>query len=313
MNRILNKIINYGLFFIFMFAINSCAHFKIIDLEKNTSNPSNFYQFLSLEYLEFAKYELYEMKDEIDANHFAYKSSLSINKNKFYPENPKHWNIPNKYIEEANSMYKKINNLITQKAYNKFPEEFSKMLIGYDCWIEQVEENWQLDHIQSCYKKFNKNFKFISKTIVNNTEIEIKTKESYNNNNEKNSDVKKNNNAYEEKFVENTQANKLVVFFEFDKFTLSSNQAIKLETFIKTALENTNMRILIEGHADTMGSKSYNQKLSKKRADFIKKYLMDRSLNNTIETRAFGEKSLLVETTDEVKEKKNRRAELYLQ
>ena len=63
---------------------------------------------------------------------------------------------------------------------------------------------------------------------------------------------------------------------------------------------------------DTMGSKSYNQKLSKKRADFIKKYLMDRSLNNTIETRAFGEKSLLVETTDEKKEKKNRRAELYL-
>ncbi len=313
MNRILNKIINYGSFFIFIFIINSCAHFKIIDLEKNTSKPSNFYQYLSLEYLEFAKYELYEMKDEIDANHFAYKSSLSINKNKFYPENPKDWDIPNKYIDEANSMYKKIDDLITQKAYNKFPEEFSKMLIGYDCWIEQVEENWQLDHIQLCYTKFNKNFKFIRETIVNNTEIEIKKKESYHNNNEKSSDVKKNNNAYEEKFVENTQANKLVVFFEFDKFTLSSNQAIVLESFVKTALKNTNLKIFIEGHADTMGSKSYNQKLSKKRAHFLKKYLMDRNLTNTIETKAFGEENLLVETTDEVKEKQNRRAELYLQ
>ena len=47
------------------------------------------------------------MKDEIDANYFAYKSSLSINKNKFYPENPKDWDIPIKYIKEANSMYKK--------------------------------------------------------------------------------------------------------------------------------------------------------------------------------------------------------------
>ena len=63
MNRILNKTINYGLFFIFIFAINSCAHFRIIELEKNTSTPSSFYQFLSLEYLEFAKFELYEMKD----------------------------------------------------------------------------------------------------------------------------------------------------------------------------------------------------------------------------------------------------------
>jgi len=62
-----------------------------------------------------------------------------------------------------------------------------------------------------------------------------------------------------------------------------------------------------------MGSKSYNQKLSKKRAHFLKKYLMDRNLTNTIETKAFGEENLLVETTDEVKEKQNRRAELYLQ
>ena len=53
------------------------------------------------------------------------------------------------------------------------------------------------------------------------------------------------------------------------------------------------MKILIEGHTDTMGSKSYNQKLSKKRADFIKKYLMDRSLNNTIETKGFRREKLV--------------------
>ena len=82
-------------------------------MEKNTSTPSSFNQFLSLEYLEFAKFELYEMKDEIDANHFAYKSSLSINKNKFYPENPKNWNIPNKYIEEAISLGIPTENLFT--------------------------------------------------------------------------------------------------------------------------------------------------------------------------------------------------------
>ena len=52
--------------------------------------------------------------------------------------------------------------LINKKLYNNFPKEFAKMMIGYDCWIEQVEENWQLEHINLCYKKFNQNFKLIS-------------------------------------------------------------------------------------------------------------------------------------------------------
>ena len=39
------------------------------------------------------------------------------------------------------------------------------MIVGYDCWIEQVEENWQLEHINNCYKKFNQNFNLISHSL----------------------------------------------------------------------------------------------------------------------------------------------------
>ena len=41
-------------------------------------------------------------------------------------------------------MFDSITNLINKKLYNNFPKEFAKMMIGYDCWVEQVEENWQL-------------------------------------------------------------------------------------------------------------------------------------------------------------------------
>ena len=103
-----------------------------------------------------------------------------------------------------------------------------------------------------------------------------------------------------------------IVFFEFDKFTLSSSQTTNLEAFINAATENSNLKILIEAHTDTMGTKSYNAKLSQKRAEYIKKYLMNKNLPNTIETIAYGESNLLVDTYDEIKEKQNRRAELYL-
>ena len=36
-------------------------------------------------------------------------------------------------------------------------------------------------------------------------------------------------------------------------------------------MQNTNMKILIEGHTDTMGTDLYNLKLSNKRASFIKR------------------------------------------
>ena len=300
MNSIIKQILNYWLFFIFILSINSCAHFKIQELNKKNKEPINFYNFLGLEYLEFAKYELYEMHDEIDANHFAYKASLALNENKFFPEDPKNWDIPKNYIEEANSMYNKINKLINSKSFNKHPEEFSKMIAGYDCWIEQVEENWQFDHIELCLNKFNQNFIYINERLISNKKKLEK------------SNKLENKNTYEKSIVEDTKALKTIVFFEFDKFTLSSNQVIELEKFVAIAKKNINMRIIIEGHTDTMGSKSYNLKLSENRANFIKKYLMNRNLNNNIEINAYGETNLLVETSDEIKEKQNRRAELFL-
>ena len=300
MNSIIKQILNYWLFFIFILSINSCAHFKIQELNKKNKEPINFYNFLGLEYLEFAKYELYEMHDEIDANHFAYKASLALNENKFFPEDPKNWDIPKNYIEEANSMYNRINKLINSKSFNKHPEEFSKMIVGYDCWIEQVEENWQFDHIELCLNKFNQNFIYINERLISNKKKLEK------------SNKLENKNTYEKSIVEDTKALKTIVFFEFDKFTLSSNQVIELEKFVAIAKKNINMRIIIEGHTDTMGSKSYNLKLSENRANFIKKYLMNRNLNNNIEINAYGETNLLVETSDEIKEKQNRRAELFL-
>ena len=89
MRSFLSQITNYGLFFIIIFTINSCAHFRIKNLEKNKLSSNNFYEFLSKEYLDFAKYELYEMHDEIDANYFAYKASLSLNEKVFFLKNQK--------------------------------------------------------------------------------------------------------------------------------------------------------------------------------------------------------------------------------
>ena len=56
----------------------------------------------------------------------------------------------------------------------------------------------------------------------------------------------------------------------------------------------------------------YNQQLSDKRAAFIKNYLLDNNVTNSIIAKGFGEKKPLLTTKDNVKEQKNRRAEISL-
>ena len=146
-------------------------------------------------------------------------------------------------------MFNKITNLIDKELHGNFPVEFSKMMLGYDCWIEQVEENWQLEHIEECYKKFYQNFKLISNNLEAKDDI-LKTTNK----------VEKKDTSSNKFIDENSQFYETIVFFEFDKFKLSSNQIVKLEKFIETAINNKNMKIFIEGHTDTMGTKDYNER-----------------------------------------------------
>ncbi|MBF95780.1 MAG: hypothetical protein CMJ13_00960 [Pelagibacterales bacterium] len=320
MKFILKQLINYSIFFTIIFLINSCAHFRIINLEKSKYDEHNFFYFLSQEYLSMAKFELYDMHDEIDANLFAYKASLSIKQNIFYPENPENWKIPSNYKSEAFLFYEEINDFINKKIYLKYPKKFSKVITAYDCWIEQIEENWQTDHIKACYDKFNQNLEAIRVNISeletniedNITDIQENIAIDEDDNNSQVSVKEPTNTKIKKAITEKNKENKVKVFFEFDKFTLSADQIIELEYFIDIALKNSSMEVLIEAHTDTMGSKTYNDNLSKKRANYIKKYLIKRNLENIIITKSYGESNPFIITNDEVKEKKNRRAELYL-
>jgi len=318
MKNIINKLLNYGIFFGVIFLINSCAHLRIQNLEKTSFDKNSFYQLLSLQYLQLAKFELYEMHDEIDADLFAYKSSLALNEKVFYPENPNQWKLSSKYADVSEEYYKKIKNLINEKIYLKFPENFAKALAAYDCWIEQIEENWQIDHINLCFTNLKDNLDFISTSQSNISKNLSDGSKKENNiqdrvlqeniNNDKDNGLSKD----ESQTSDSIYINNATVFFEFDKFNLTSSQIIELELFVKRASISPDMKILVEGHTDTAGSSNYNFSLSKKRANFIKEYLLKRNLKNNIQIKAYGESKLLMITEDEVKEKKNRRAELYL-
>jgi outer membrane protein OmpA-like peptidoglycan-associated protein len=82
---------------------------------------------------------------------------------------------------------------------------------------------------------------------------------------------------------------------------------------VKTAKANGFVRVLVTGHTDTVGSDSYNQRLSVRRATTVKDEMMREGMDGSqisIEGKSFHDP--LVPTGPGVREPQNRRAVIDL-
>lgn len=65
------------------------------------------------------------------------------------------------------------------------------------------------------------------------------------------------------------------VFFDYDKALLRQEIKAKLEEDAKLLKEHPEMKVTIEGHCDERGTAEYNLVLGNRRADAVKRYLVD--------------------------------------
>ena len=87
--------------------------------------------------------------------------------------------------------------------------------------------------------------------------------------------------------------------FEFDSAKLRGDQP-KLDDIARVLGENTSVSgITITGHADRIGSKPYNQKLSERRAAAVKDYLVGKGIAaDRLTTQGKGEDEPVVQCND---------------
>ena len=95
--------------------------------------------------------------------------------------------------------------------------------------------------------------------------------------------------------------------FAFNKAELTPAAKARLDSDIVAKLATCAKleAVIIEGHTDRLGSQSYNQKLSEKRADAVKAYLVNKGANrDSIETIGMGKTVPAVFCGNEIKERK---------
>jgi len=94
--------------------------------------------------------------------------------------------------------------------------------------------------------------------------------------------------------------------FEFNKAVLTKEARARIDTEVVAKLGKLRdvRYIIINGHADRLGSTQYNQKLSEKRADAVRAYLVSKGVAaDKVETLGFG-KTLPVKACPDQKERK---------
>ena len=100
-------------------------------------------------------------------------------------------------------------------------------------------------------------------------------------------------------------------FFDFDKSVLKPAGKAKLDDLV-SKVKGINLEVIIAvGHTDSIGTDAYNQKLSVRRAESVKAYLISKGIEkNRIYTEGKGEKQPVASNKTKEGRAKNRRVEI---
>jgi OOP family OmpA-OmpF porin len=100
-------------------------------------------------------------------------------------------------------------------------------------------------------------------------------------------------------------------FFDFDKAVLKPDGKAKMDDMV-SKLKGMNLEVIIAvGHTDSVGTDAYNQKLSVRRAEAVKAYLVSKGIEaNRVYTEGKGEKQPVADNKSAAGRAKNRRVEI---
>ena len=90
------------------------------------------------------------------------------------------------------------------------------------------------------------------------------------------------------------------IFFDFDKWNIRTDSKVDLELIVDIMRNHPEMKITIESHTDRRGTLRYNDKLSDRRANSTRDYIISRGIaaERVVSATGYGERQLLISNED---------------
>ncbi|MBM0106339.1 OmpA family protein [Steroidobacter sp. S1-65] len=103
-----------------------------------------------------------------------------------------------------------------------------------------------------------------------------------------------------------------LVAFDHDSDRLQPQAFATLDQAAATLRLNPDLRIEVAGHTDGLGSEAYNLRLSQRRAETVRRYLIEKGVTNELRVRGYGESEPIADNGTEAGRDRNRRVVLRI-
>jgi OOP family OmpA-OmpF porin len=235
--------------------------------------------FATAAYTDLMKHAEYEnvQGDYKDAMFHAEKARAAAGGQAVVAQNPSERTLPADKVGEVQDAYTRLN-AAWAEGMEIDPEAAGVALGSFDCWIEQLEENFQPADIAACRDAFFAALDRLEKEEEEMAEMMVLSAD---------------------------------VFFDFDKYNIRPDAMAELDKVADVLVKDTTVNFLVWGFTDTAGPAPYNLVLSQRRANAVADYLeMKGVARNRMTVEGFGETRLAVETPDNTPLQANRRVEI---
>lgn len=279
--------------FAFMALMALCAcdtTASLQNLQRVKPSGDAYHQELAKLYRAYAEKEL-KSYDWWSSKYFADKGLLAAYGKNVQPEDPRLWEIHPTYMDSLLDARKKLIEVMDAPIAKYNPDIVALAVASYDCWVEQQEEEWKQDRIETCRDTFFAAIDALAQPLSTGEEIVEP--------------------APKKQAVESTSS---LLFFPFDSSSLAEEGTAILKQLVAYILSAGAVDIVINGHADRAGSGGYNMTLSQQRAEYIREQLLAAGVPpERIRYFAYGESEPNIPTEDGVAEPANRRVEIFIE
>lgn len=115
--------------------------------------------------------------------------------------------------------------------------------------------------------------------------------------------------------IEPLEPRTYIVYFKKNSRELTEESKKTLNEALKTIKDRSPCVVDVIGHTDTVGSSESNRKVSLKRASYLKSMIESIELKKIVVSffaKGYGEEDLLMKTSNNVSEAKNRNVEIFI-
>lgn len=258
--------------------------------QRPASQPgASFVEALAFEYGALANNLSERDHDWADSDYFARKGIAAGRGTVVVPEENSNWliplEVPLKTRDELADSRARLVAALDGGGRERYPALAAKAQSRYDCWVEQMEDDWKAAMKGSCHAEF----------LAALDELERGGRGQA---------------RQPAAPVPAPPSRQFNVYFDFDQSTLTEDGR-KIVDLVAGQVKGGNVRVAITGKADLSGTDAYNIGLSKRRADAVRQALIADGVEAArIDERYVGMREPPVPTAAGVREPRNRVVEV---